>query len=103
MSDLTKMEATIKGLRSDLDETRSDVKEMKQAMVGSVDGSKRGFAQQLITVMETVEQMASRLVAVETTMTRYQGAFSGLKLGVVMMWTAFGTLIGVLMAIFFRK
>ncbi|SRR6266566_2756786 len=107
---MNEMETIVKGLQDGLAETRQDVKELQSAMVGSVDGTKKGFAQQLLAVMKEMDgfttRMAggeSRITTLETKQTRQEGAYSGVKVAVVVFWSVISLVIGVVLALLFHK
>lgn len=107
---MSDMETIVKGLQEGLAETRQDVKELQSAMVGSVDGTRKGFAQQLLKVMEAMEAFTARmgleegrLGTVENKLTRFEGTISGAKTAVVAFWAVIGLTSGVLLTLLVRK
>jgi hypothetical protein len=100
---MTDMEAIVKGLQQELAGTKEEVRELQSAMVGSVDGTKKGFAQQLLRVMEAMEGVSSRLGNVETKVVRFEGTLSGAKATVVAIWSILGLATGVVLTLVFHK
>ncbi len=96
------METVVKQLEIGLRETKQDVKELQSAMVGSVDGTRKGFAQQLIAVMvemqsasETMQKLNGRTTSLEMNQTRFEGTIQGAKTTIVIFWAMIGLASGI--------
>lgn len=96
---MTEMEAVIKGL----EETRADVRELQSAMVGSVDGSRKGFAQQLLAVMKEMEGFTGRILTIETKVIRFEGAVTGAQKATIVFWSVISLAIGIAITLLVKK
>lgn len=82
------------GIVKRLEKTEEGVDELQQAMVGSVDGTRKGFAQQLIAAMEKMAEIHSRIASVENKVVRWEGMWAGGRGVTLFFWTILGVLIG---------